>query len=74
MNIKISLIAILLNTCFLADLFAQIVPLVYDVENTGANCTKPPLPSLNELSSIDALPDPFKWSNGSGRITNINDW
>ena len=38
------------------------VPLVYEVENTGADCPEPPLPSFNELPIIEALPDPFMWS------------
>jgi hypothetical protein len=53
--------------------FAQ-VPLVYTVENTGANCTPPPLPALNQLPVIAPLTDPFAWSNGSGRSTNFSDW
>jgi len=55
--------------------FAQEMPLVYDVENTGAGCPEPPVPSVNNLPVIEALPDPFKWSDTSrGRITGIDDW
>lgn len=54
-------------------LFAQ-VPLVYQVENTGANFAAPPLPTINQLPVIDPLPDPFMWSDGSGRSTSFSDW
>ncbi len=50
------------------------VPLVYDMENTGADCPKPILPPFSELPVIDHLPDPFMWSDGSGRVTKIDDW
>ena len=50
------------------------VPLVYEVENTGADCPKPPLPAVGQLKSEAMLPDPFAWSNGSGRIKTFNDW
>ena len=49
-------------------------PLVYDDENTGEDCPAPPLPSFNELASVEALPDPFEWSDGSGRISSVADW
>jgi hypothetical protein len=74
MRIKIGLLVLLLNAYLAVDSFAQKVPFVYKVENTGAKCLKPALPSLNELPSIDYLPDPFEWSNGSGRVTSIKDW
>lgn len=50
------------------------MPLVYDVENTGADCPEPYLPSFSELPTIEALPDPFEWSDGRGRISNFSDW
>lgn len=50
------------------------VPLVYNVENTGAGYPAPPLPTLNQLPVVDPLPDPFMWSDGSGRSTNFSDW
>lgn len=53
---------------------AQEMPLVYDVENTCADCPTPYLPSFNELPAIQALPDPFMWSDGRGRIMNFSDW
>jgi hypothetical protein len=30
--------------------------------------------SIDELPDIQALPDPFEWSDGRGRISNISDW
>ena len=56
------------------NLFAQTLPLVYDVENTGADCPIPYLPSFSELPSIKPLPDPFAWADGRGRIKNFSDW
>jgi hypothetical protein len=65
-------LAILL--CFVyMGLFAQI-PLVYNVENTGASYPLPPLPTINQLPVVEPLPDPFMWSNGSGRSVNFSDW
>lgn len=50
------------------------VPLVYEVENTGANDPKPTLPEFQQLPSVSPLPDPFAWSDGSGRSTEFADW
>lgn len=49
-------------------------PLVYDMENTGVDCTAPPLPTVNELPIVKPLPDPFMWSDGSGRDTTFEAW
>jgi hypothetical protein len=46
---------------------------VFDVENTGADCPAPPLPPLDQLPAIAALPDPFLSANGS-RVTTREDW
>lgn len=54
--------------------FAQEIPLVYEVENTGADHPKPPLPTMKELPVVEPLTDPFEWSDGSGRSTNFDDW
>ncbi|MCK3684693.1 dockerin-like protein [Maribellus sp. YY47] len=56
------------------NLFAQKVPHVYDVENRGANFAAPVLPTLDQLPEIKELPDPFAWSDGSGRSTKFSDW
>ena len=61
----------------LADLMkssAAEVPLVYNVENTGADSKAPPLPAFADLPSIEPLTDPFAWSDGSGRSTDFGDW
>ena len=56
------------------DTLAQDVPLVYDVEHTGAEFPEPVLPAFDTLPIVRPLPDPFEWSDGSGRSTNFNDW
>jgi hypothetical protein len=56
------------------DSLAQQMPLVYDVENTGVDCPIPYLPSFSELPTIQALPDPFMWADGRGRMSNFSDW
>jgi hypothetical protein len=73
-RIKVSLLLILLNTLVVFNSFAQGIPLVYDVENTGVDCTIPPLPSFSELPIIEPLTDPFEWSDGSGRDTTFASW
>lgn len=65
---------LLLSPCMCFDSLAQEMPLVYEVENTGADCAEPPLPSFNALPAIKSLPDPFEWSDGRGRITSRADW
>ncbi|MFC1570116.1 hypothetical protein ACFL4L_07760, partial [bacterium] len=30
--------------------------------------------SIDDLPTIEALPDPFEWSDGRGRISNLSDW
>jgi hypothetical protein len=72
MKAKFTLAAFFLNFICLG-LLAQI-PRVYPAENTGAGLPPPPLPSLNQLPVVDPLPDPFMWSDGSGRSVNFSDW
>ncbi|MGA9364193.1 MAG: T9SS type A sorting domain-containing protein [Bacteroidota bacterium] len=74
MKTKIILLTLLLNPFMFIDLLAQTMPLVYDVENTGADYPNPPIPSFNQLPTIQALPDPFEWADGRGRISNFSDW
>jgi len=66
--------AVDLNLFTVINLFGDDVPLVYDVENTGANCTPPPLPAFADLPVINPLTDPFEWSDRSGRSTRFEDW
>jgi len=49
-------------------------PLVYDVENTGADCpVATTFPAFNALPSIPEFPDPFLKEAG-GRITSRAEW
>lgn len=57
-----------------SQLFAQGIPLVYDLENTCVDCPETYLPSVNNLPTISALPDPFQWSDARGRIQYYSDW
>ena len=50
------------------------MPLVYQVENTGADCPKPPLLTIDQLPTIVPLPDPFMWADGRGRMSSFSDW
>jgi hypothetical protein len=50
------------------------VPYVYSVENTGLTFPAPPLPAKAELPDIEPLPDPFAWSDGSGRVATFDEW
>jgi hypothetical protein len=72
MKAKFTIAAFLLNFLCLG-LLAQ-PPLVYNAENTGAGYPAPSLPTLSQLPIIDPLPDPFMWSDNSGRSTNFSDW
>ncbi|GHT75367.1 hypothetical protein AGMMS50262_10440 [Bacteroidia bacterium] len=53
---------------------AQNVPLVYNSENTGADCAKPVLPAVKDLPSSVRLPNPFEWSDGHGTAGTLTDW
>ena len=50
------------------------VPFVYRVENTGAGTPRPVLPGVDELPDVYGLPDPFAWSDGSGRVIRFEEW
>ena len=67
-------ILILLPMLWAVTVMANDIPLVYSVENTGADCTPPPLPTVNELAPVVRLPNPFEWSNGSGVMSSFGDW
>ena len=58
MRIKVGLLLLLMNTFAVINVFTQGIPLVYNVENTGVDCTQPPLPALKDLPFIGPLPDP----------------
>jgi len=71
---KAGSLLILFNILLALNTFAQVPPLVYNVEFTGVDCTKPPLPSFEELPIVEPLTDPFEWSDGSGRDTTFESW
>jgi hypothetical protein len=68
------LLLFLLSAFVVADLCAEEIPLVYDVENTGAGFAKPVLPAIGELKTVAPLTDPFEWSDGSGRDRSFAGW
>ena len=50
------------------------IPLVYTSEHTGTECPTPPLPSIDDLPSVENLTDPFMASAGNSRSTDFADW
>ncbi|MDO9040509.1 MAG: hypothetical protein Q7U65_03980, partial [Bacteroidota bacterium] len=74
MRIKLSLLMFLLITFVVDRSFAQKIPFVYGVENTGAKFSKPVLPTIEQLPVIEPLTDPFTWSDGKGRSTKFKNW
>ncbi len=56
------------------DAYSQEPPLVYDTEHTGAKFPKPKLLEIDKLPIERPLPDPFEWSDKSGRSTKFSDW
>lgn len=53
---------------------SDIVPLVYDKEDTSIEYPAIELPPLEELPEIKTLPDPLALADGSGRVTDISGW
>ena len=74
MKIRTTTFILLLLTFANYNLSAQELPLVYELENTGIDCPLPYTPTIEELPNITALPDPFMWSDGRGRIEYFSDW
>ena len=64
------LTAILLTSAYTQ---AQQLPLVYETENTGIKAN-PVLPTKEQGTKVETLPDPLAWSDGSGRVTDFKDW
>src|SRR5687767_10310702 len=50
------------------------IPLVYDVENRGANFKAPKFPSFDQLPIIRPLPDPFVFFKDGKRDTSFSKW
>lgn len=75
-NFRLVISLIVSVFCFLpCNLNAQeAIPLVYDVENTGASFPEPSYPSRDELPFIEQLTDPLLFSDGSGRATDFSQW
>lgn len=59
---------------FAASCGVKEIPLVYDVENSGAKYAAPVMPGLEQLPVTETLPDPLEWSDGSGRVKNFSQW
>ncbi|MDH6314276.1 hypothetical protein M2137_003076 [Parabacteroides sp. PFB2-10] len=50
------------------------VPLSFNVENRGADAKLPQILPVEQLPSVAKLPDPFAWSDGSGRCKTFKEW
>lgn len=72
-TLKFSAPLTFLGLCFALSSYGQ-VPRVYPDENRELSCAAPLLPDLMDLKNYTKLPDPFSWSDGSGRSTDFNDW
>jgi hypothetical protein len=68
------LIALVVSQGLFADVVAQQLPLVYNVENTGAACAKPVIPTVEQAKAYAMLPDPFAKADGSGQIKKFSEW
>ncbi len=73
MNLKIKLLTIIISGLIACNTVAQL-PYSYNKENTGVDCETPALPSPENLENIPLLPNPFEWSDGSGRVESFEDW
>ncbi|MAO65160.1 MAG: hypothetical protein CL666_09190 [Balneola sp.] len=65
---------LLFQLCGSFDVTAQEIPFVYQEEETCDDCQAPYMPSVNELPNVQALTNPFEWSDGRGVISNYSDW
>jgi hypothetical protein len=74
MRIKIISLLLVLSTFLAVNSFAQKIPFVYGVENTGSKYPTPVLPTIEQLPAIEPLTDPFAWSDGKKRSTKFKDW
>ncbi|HBQ59164.1 MAG TPA: hypothetical protein DD671_05940, partial [Balneolaceae bacterium] len=63
---------LLFQLCGSFDVTAQEIPFVYQEEETCDDCQAPYMPSVNELPNVQALTNPFEWSDGRGVISNYS--
>lgn len=64
----------LLNFWVVSVALSQDIPMVYSVENSGDTCTLHEFPAYDDLQNYPFLPDPFEWSDGSGRLDTFTQW
>lgn len=69
-NLSAALIALMSININASD----VIPLVYDKEDTSIDFPSIPMPELEELPVTETLPDPLAFADGSGRATDISDW
>lgn len=62
------MIIMMMSTMIGMPAWAQSIPLVYDVENTGRHYTEPLMPEPNQLPIIQELPDALE------NVTSFADW
>lgn len=79
MNTKLIATMLLCGTAIVSNaqqkqVSATTIPFVYPTENTGASFAKPQKLTPNQMESCPLLPDPFAWSDGSGRSEDFADW
>ena len=74
MKICLTALSLLISVMMTNNLMGQVLPFVYQDENTCEDCPTPYLPAFSELPTVESFPDPFLWSDGRGRISNFSDW
>ena len=68
--------------CLSGAVWAQKVPYVYEVENSGNAAARntsllqrPEVPDIYaERNAVDGLPNPFLWANGKKEVRKFKDW
>ena len=67
-------INIILLLYFILVVHLEEIPLSYPYENTGKDCKIPELLDPSLLKRINLLPNPFEWSDSSGKVTSLEEW
>lgn len=70
---KMSLVAVAFALT-LPTMAKREIPLVYDVEFTGAKYDAPYFPTLEEAPVIKTLPNPFEFSNSKKQVKRFSQW